>query len=390
MNSGRQFPGTAGDQESIGTGIAGVRPLALGSLRLRTNLFLSPLAGYTTLPFRLTIRELGGLDLCTTDLVSVRSLLRRNPIALQMVASCAEDTPLAVQLFGADPIEMRDGAQLLEEMGIASVDINMGCPVDRVTRTGSGSLLMTCHRDAARIVEAMVGAVRLPVTAKMRLGWDAASLSAPDLARTLEDAGAAAVFVHGRTREQGFAGSVDLAGIRAVVAAVRSIPVIGNGDVTTPTAARRMVETTGCAGVSIGRGAFYNPWIFAHTERFLATGELPEVPGIEERLVVMRRHLDRMVRHYGETKGCVLFRKIAPWYVHRSGPTVWFRRQIFELGTRSQFEEIVAGFRDWRRQFLDANGELLPRFRPANGAESQMADRNRDRIAVPRGPVSSW
>jgi len=390
VNPGRQLFSAATDDETGVVPVVGVRPLVLGALKLRTNLFLSPLAGYTTLPFRLTIRELGGLDLCTTDLVSVRSLLRRNPVALRMVASCAEDAPLSVQLFGADPVEMRDGAQMLEAMGIASVDINMGCPVDKVTRTGSGSLLMTCHSDAARIVEAMVSAVGIPVTAKMRLGWDAESLTAPDLARALEDAGAAAVFVHGRTREQGFGGRVDLAGIRSVVAAVRTIPVIGNGDVTTPKAARTMLQTTGCAGVSIGRGAFYNPWIFSHTERFLATGESMAVPGIEERLVVMRRHLDRMVDHYGEAKGCVLFRKIATWYVHRSGPSVWFRRRIFELRTSSEFEEIVAGFRDWRRQFLDENGELLPRFQPVWNEKAEIHDKKDDRIAVPRGPVSSW
>lgn len=369
-------------------------PLALGPLRLRTNLFLSPLAGYTNLPFRLTVRELGGLDLCTTDLVNVRSLLRRNPVALRLVATCPEDAPLAVQLFGADAGEMRDAAQMLEAMGVAAVDVNMGCPVDRVVRTGSGSLLMTCPAQAAAIVAAMTAAVRIPVTVKMRLGWDAGSLTAPELARALEGAGAAAVFVHGRTREQGFGGRVDLAGIREVVGAVRRIPVIGNGDVTSPEAARRMFEETGCAGVSIGRGAFYNPWIFVQTTEYLRTGVAPAAPGFEEHVRLMGRHLDAMVAFFGEEKGCVMFRKIAPWYTRQLGPSVFFRRRIFALRRRADFDEIVAAYRDWRRQFLDAAGGLLPRYRAAPAQSSFMepagAEEGPGAIRVPTGPNAAW
>ncbi len=376
--------------ESPRTG-PGARELQLGPLRLRTNLFLSPLAGYTNLPFRLTVRELGGLDLCTTDLVNVRSLLRRNPVALQLVATCAEDTPLAAQLFGSDPAEMRDGAQMLEAMGVASVDINMGCPVDRVVRTGSGSLLMTSPGQAAAIVRAMAEAVKIPVTAKMRLGWDADRLTAPELARALEDAGAAAVFVHGRTREQGFSGSVNLRGIAAVVRAVRAIPVIGNGDVTTPEAARRMFKDTGCAGVSIGRGAFYNPWIFRQTTAYLVEGDAPVEPGFEERVAVMTRHLDRMVAFYGEVKGCTMFRRVATWYARRLGPSVFFRRRVFGMRTRSEFDALIADYREWRQQFLDGRGELLPRYRPGP-QRSTLLDGNEgeEAIPVPKGPVAVW
>lgn len=370
-----------------------VRPLMLGSLRLRTNLFLSPLAGYTNLPFRVTVRELGGLDLCTTDLVNVRSLLRRNPVALQLVATGPEDTPLAVQLFGADPFEMRDAAQMLAEMGVAAVDINMGCPVDRVVRTGSGSLLMTCPAQAARIVTAMASAVTIPVTAKMRLGWDAGSLTAPDLARALEDAGAAAVFVHGRTREQGFSGGVDLRGIAEVVRSVRRIPVIGNGDVSTPEAAGRMFAETGCAGVSIGRGAFYNPWIFRQTEAFLNHGIEPGEPGFEERVTVMTKHLDRLIAFYGEEKGCMMFRRVATWYARRLGPSVFFRRRVFDMRTRRDFDALMADYRAWRRQFLDDRGELLPRYKPAPPHSSLLDERvvaDDAAIPVPKGPVAAW
>ena len=256
----------------------------IGSLELTSNLFLSPLAGYTNLPFRLTLRELGGLDLATTDLVNARSLLEKKTKALKLIETCPADRPLAVQLFGAVPEEMRAAAQFLEALGISSVDINMGCPVRKVVNVGGGSAMMTDLDKTSRLVRGMVEAVKIPVTAKMRLGWDDANLTAPDLARALEDAGVAAVFVHGRTREQGFGGTVKLAGIRAVVQAVRSIPVIGNGDVVTPQSAKRMLDETGCAGVSIGRGAFYHPWIFAHTAHYLRTGarHVP-APGPDDR-----------------------------------------------------------------------------------------------------------
>ena len=239
--------------------------MRIGSLTLASNLFLSPLAGYTNLPFRLVVREIGGVGLCTTDLVNARSLLEKNKKAFKLIETRPADSPLAVQLFGSVPEEMRDAAIYLESIGIASVDINMGCPVRKVCGVGGGSAMMTELNKTAALVKGMVGAVKIPVTAKMRLGWDDENLTAPDLARALEDAGAAAIFVHGRTREQGFGGTVNLAGIRAVVQAVKTIPVVGNGDIITPQAAKKMFDETGCAGVSIGRGAFYNPWIFQHT-----------------------------------------------------------------------------------------------------------------------------
>src|SRR5438132_1234627 len=254
----------------------------LGPLALTSNLFLSPLAGYTNLPFRLALREVGGLDLATTDLVNARSLLEKNPKALKLIQTSPADSPLAVQLFGSVPEEMRDAAIQLESIGIASVDINMGCPVRKVCRVGGGSAMMNELDKTSALMRRMVEAVRIPVTAKMRLGWDDQNITAPDLARALEDAGVAAIFVHGRTREQGFGGRVNLAGIRAVAQAVQTIPVIGNGDVTTPEAARKMIDETGCAGVSIGRGAFYNPWIFQNTLHYLRTRELLPEPRFEE------------------------------------------------------------------------------------------------------------
>jgi nifR3 family TIM-barrel protein len=367
--------------------------MRFGPLTLTSNLFLSPLAGYTNLPFRLTVRELGGVGLATTDLVNARSLIEKKPRALKLIETSPADQPLAVQLFGAVPEEMRDAAAYLESLGVASADINMGCPVRKVCRIGGGSAMMTELDKTARLVKGMVEAVKIPVTAKMRLGWDDDNITAPDLARALEDAGVAAVFVHGRTREQGFSGTVNLAGIRAVVQALKTVPVIGNGDVTTPQAAKMLLDETGCAGVSIGRGAFYNPWIFRHTLHYLKTGELLPEPTFDERVRVMCRHFDLMIEVFGEEHGCRMFRKVAPWHARRFGPVNEFNKHVVLVSTRADFLDVLVRYRRWREQFLDSDGELKPRFRPppmtasfmqAPGAAPQA------QIAVPKGPVEVW
>jgi len=365
----------------------------LGPLKLKSNLFLSPLAGYTNLPFRLVIRELGGVDLCTTDLVNARSLLEKNRKAFKLIESNERDRPLAVQLFGAVPEEMRDAALFLqEERGVSAIDINMGCPVRKVCKVGGGSAMMTELGRTAKLVRTMVEALKIPVTAKMRLGWDDDNLTAPDLARVLEDNGVAGVFVHGRTRAQGFSGVVNLDGIAAVVRAVGRIPVVGNGDVTTPEAARLMFERTGCAGVSVGRGAFYNPWIFKHTLEYRQSGVLPPEPKFEERVRVMCRHLDLMVEVFGEERGCMMFRKVAPWYAKRFGPARRFNKQVVRISTREQFHDILEDYLRWRRQFCDEQGELLPRYRqsPMTPSFMEPAAARREAIPVPKGPVDVW
>jgi len=366
--------------------------MRIGALELSSNLFLSPLAGYTNLPFRLALRELGGLGLATTDLVNARSLLEKREKAFKLIESSPADRPLAVQLFGSVPGEMRDAAALLEAMGINSIDINMGCPVRKVCRVGGGSAMMTELAKTASLVKGMVDAVKIPVTAKMRLGWDDANLTAPDLARALEDVGVAAVFVHGRTRQQGFSGTINLEGIRAVVKAVGGIPVIGNGDVTTPESAALMLRETGCAGVSIGRGAFYNPWIFQHTLHYLATGTLLPEPVFSERVRVMRRHLALMVEVFGEELGCRMFRKVAPWYSKRFGPANEFNRQAVQISSQAEFEEVLSHYLKWREQFLGPDGELQLKFRPPPMVATFMQSEGAApaSIAVPKGPVEKW
>ncbi|HEX5398484.1 MAG TPA: tRNA-dihydrouridine synthase [Verrucomicrobiae bacterium] len=398
--------------------------MRLGSLTLKSTLFLSPLAGYTNLPFRLVVREIGGVGLCTTDLVNARSLLEKREKAFKLIETRPADSPLAVQLFGSVPEEMRDAAQMIESRGIASIDINMGCPVRKVCNVGGGSAMMTELKKTAALVHGMVNAVKIPVTAKMRLGWDDQNITAPDLARALVDAGVAAIFVHGRTRQQGFGGAVNLAGIRKVVEAAKTIPVVGNGDIITPQAAKKMLDDTGCAGVSIGRGAFYNPWIFRQTLEYLSRSSRreetqsefgnrqpaignksgpPDVGGHEneileppftERVRVMCRHLDLMIEVFGEELGCRMFRKVAPWYSKRFGPCHEFNKRAVQISSRAEFHDVLESYIRWRQQFLDADGELLPRFRPAPMIASFMRDESaavrRKDIPVPNGPVEVW
>jgi nifR3 family TIM-barrel protein len=409
--------------------------MRIGSLELASNLFLSPLAGYTNLPFRLVVREIGGVGLCTTDLVNARSLLEKRDKAFKLIETRPADSPLAVQLFGSVPEEMRDAAAYLESVGIASVDINMGCPVRKVCKVGGGSAMMTELSKTAALVKGMVDTVKIPVTAKMRLGWDDQNITAPDLARALEDVGVAAIFVHGRTREQGFSGSVNLAGIRSVVEAVKAIPVIGNGDIITPEAAKKMFAETGCTGVSIGRGAFYDPWIFKRTLQYLRTADIPArsnlnsqagisssnagaaspspigweragvraapsqnesvipEPPFTERLRVMTRHLDLMVEVFGEDLGCRMFRKVAPWYSKRFGPAAEFNRHAVQISTRAQFHDVLENYLRWRQQFLDETGELKPKFQPPPLVASFMQEpgvAQRQHIPVPKGPVEVW
>lgn len=298
---------------------------------------------------------------------------------------------MAIQLFGSVPEEMRDAAVICQEMGAEAVDINMGCPVRKVVQIGGGSAMMTELKKTAALVKGMIDAVKIPVTAKMRLGWDENNITAPDLVRALEDVGVASICVHGRTRAQGYSGRVNLPGIRLVVQAARSIPVFGNGDVTTPQAAKQMLDETGCTGVAIGRGAFYDPWIFRRTHQFLGTGILPPEPTFEERLGVLRKHFDRYQEFYGEERGAVYFRKVAPWYARRFGPSRPFKQGIVKIRSRADFEQVLADYIAWRRQFCDADGVLLAKYAPAPLPTNLEAPLDSaDSIPVPKGPVDNW
>jgi nifR3 family TIM-barrel protein len=321
----------------------------------------------------MAVRELGGLGLATTDLINARALLQGSRKTRELLHTCPEDRPLAVQIYGTVPEEMCAAAQRLEAAGVSVVDINMGCPVHKVTRGGGGSALLCDAGKAISLVRKVVEAVRLPVTVKMRLGWDEASLSAPFFAREFEQAGIAAVTIHGRTRAQGFGGSVNLQGIRAVVAAVERIPVIGNGDIRTIADAARMLRHTGCTAVAIGRGALLNPWIFAQLRRWEESGNPGAVADYEQRLAFLERHFHLVVADRGERFGCLLFRKVANWYSRVLQPGRDIQQRFVRIASVEDFREIMIQLRNRARRWTgqETAGEAMG-------------------IAVPCGPVEYW
>ncbi|MCA9055944.1 MAG: tRNA dihydrouridine synthase DusB [Planctomycetaceae bacterium] len=350
------------------------RPLLhYGALTLNSRYLLSPLAGFTNLPFRRVVHELGGVGLGTTDLVSARGLLEGNAKSLQLIETCAADSPFAVQIFGQDLMMMRDAAQMLADRGVDSVDINMGCPVDRITSNGAGSAMMCRPNDTVRLVQTVVEAVSIPVTVKMRLGWDETQLTAPRFAREFEQVGVAAVAIHGRTRAQGFRGSVSRDGIRQVVEAVERIPVIGNGDIRTAADARKMFEETGCHGISIGRGALANPWIFRQLVEWEQTGRCSPPGQFGDRLELLRRQFGYLIELVGEERAVRMFRKMGHWYL-KSMRVKAHLRHAFQLAkSRTELEQVI--------------GEVAAAG-PTGGLRDGMLPEMQ--IPVPSGPVEHW
>lgn len=294
--------------------------LKIGAVQLKTPLLLAPMAGYCDLPFRLLCRELGGVGLASTDLLNCHSILRGAAGAMRLAATCEADQPLCMQLYGNSQDPLPEAARWALDHGAKIIDINMGCPVDKVAKKNGGSLLLCDVDSTVHLAERIVSAVaqhssgRVPVTAKIRLGWDRTRIVAPQLARRLEEVGIAAITVHGRTTEQFFKGEVDLSGIADVVAAVRAIPVIGNGDITEPEHALHMMRITGCAGVMIARGAIRAPWLFRQTQRLLETGDAGPEPSRREKMQIILRHLDLLVQHAGERDAVLCLSRRIAWY----------------------------------------------------------------------------
>lgn len=320
-------------------------PLRIGPRLIPTRYFLSPLAGYTHLAFRLALRELGGLGLATTDLVQATLLLSGRPKSRELIATNPADRPLSIQIFSGKRHDLVRAAQWLADHGYEGIDINMGCPMARITGQGGGARLMCDPDGACGTVAAVVEAVQVPVTVKMRLGWDASQITAPALARAFEQLGVAAVTIHGRTRQQGFHGRVDLDGIRAVVEAVEHIPVIGNGDVRTVNDALHMRRFTGCAAVAIGRGAMLDPWIFRKLDDATNGSRSPPEPVPDEQIAFLVRHFRLMTAQHGDYS-CMLFRKFAGWYGARLGIPEDLEDRLRRFTSIEEFEAIVDGIRE--------------------------------------------
>ncbi|MBM3981750.1 MAG: tRNA dihydrouridine synthase DusB [Planctomycetes bacterium] len=345
-------------------------------MRLGSRFNLAPLAGYTNLPFRLSVREIGGVGLCTTDLVNARAIVENLKKTMLLLATDRAERPLFVQIFGSRADEMVAAAKWLVDHDLADgIDINMGCPVRKVVKTGGGSQMM-CDTTGATVdlVRRVVEAVPVPVSVKMRLGWDADNLTAPHFAREFERVGVAALTIHGRTREQGFAGGVNHDGIRAVVDAVKRIPVFGNGDVRSVRDAARMIADTGCHGIAIGRGALADPWVFRQFDRWVRTGDPGPRATYAERLAFMRLHLHRLVAWKGgEKAGCVHFRKIATWYTKALRLPKKVQQKLVMLATLAEFEDVIGPF---------AAGPV-----PDGWTEY---DAQQAHVPVPAGPIAHW
>jgi nifR3 family TIM-barrel protein len=327
-------------------------PLQVGPVRLPTNLLLAPIAGYCDVSFRLVARSCGGVGLVCTDLLSPDGILRENKRSMELAATCPEDWPLAMQLYGGDVEKLCDAARWAEDHGAHIVDINMGCPVDKITKRDGGSKLLCDVDKTLRMVDRVVGVLRnVPLTCKMRLGWDDGSIVAPYLARRLEEAGVQLVTVHGRTTEMRFTGEARLDGIAQVVAAVKSIPVIGNGDVRSPQDAQRMIDVTGCSGVMIGRAALSTPWIFRDVWSYLTTGTIPEEPSIEQKCRWMSDHFYNICKYRGERSAVIEFRKRVSWYAKQMNPCRILRDGMRTIASPADFDRVMEEFLEWRHRY---------------------------------------
>jgi len=318
--------------------------IEIGNRVLSSRYFLSPLAGYTQYAFRVALRELGGVGLCTTDLVLASQMMAGSRKAKALLKTSEADQPLTVQIFSGITSELVTGARWLEERGYAAVDLNMGCPMAKINGNGGGARIMCAPDAACQMVADVVDAVSIPVSVKMRLGWDRESITAPFLAREFEKAGVAAITIHGRTRSQGFGGRVDLQGIRKTVDAVQQIPVIGNGDVCTVEEAFHMRKETGCEAVSIGRGAMLDPWIFRKISETIQGTDPVSEPTREEQIQFLIRHFSLMIDQY-EDYGCLLIRKFAAWYGVRLGIPEDLEDRLRRFESIDEFHEIVAQIR---------------------------------------------